>query len=177
MHKRLYKRRWTDTDLRRAVETSTSIRQILRHLGLVPAGGNYTLVKKYFQLLDLDTSRLKGHAWNKGLKGTFRPGVGLEKVLVEGIFYQSDRLRRRLISAGIKPAYCEECGWSKRTEDGYLPLEIHHVNGNPRDNRLENLQVLCPNCHSLKPNYRARNRKSARLDKCPGGGTGDTRGP
>lgn len=177
MSKRVYTRRWTDADLKRATEISTSIRQILRHLSLVPAGGNYAQIHKYFGLLNIDASHLKGCAWNRGLKGTSRTGVPLDKILVNGIFYQSHRLKRRLIAAGMKPAFCEECGWSKRTEDGYLPLEIHHINGDPKDNRLVNLQVLCPNCHSLRPHYRARNRKSVRLGKSPGGGTGDTLGP
>lgn len=149
-------------DLRKAVETSASVRQVLRMLGLVAAGGNYAQIKRYLQLLQLDTSHFKGHAWNKGLKGTFRPEVGLDKILVEDVYYQSFALKRRLIAAGIKPAYCEECGWARRTEDGYLPLEMHHINGNPRDNRLENLQVLCPNCHSLKPHYRSRKRKGVK---------------
>lgn len=177
MYNRLYKRKWTDTDLRRAAETSTSIRQILRQLGLVPAGGNYAQIHKYFRLLNIDVSDLKGQAWNKGLTGTSRAGAPLDKILIDGIFYQSHRLKRRLIAAGIKPAYCEDCGWSKKTEEGHLPLEIHHINGDPRDNRLVNLRVLCPNCHSLRPHYRARNRKGVKLGECPGGGTGDTRGP
>src|SRR3972149_10316291 len=67
----------------------------------------------------------------------------------------------KLFAAGLKPQYCEECGWSRRTPDGRLPLEVHHINGDPADNRLANLQILCPNCHSLKPHYRGRNRKAS----------------
>ena len=41
-----------------------------------------------------------------------------------------------------------------------IPLELHHVNGDNRDNRLENLQLLCPNCHALTNTYRGKNNKS-----------------
>ena len=154
-------RKWSETHLKRAVHDSTSIRQTLRHLGLAPAGGNYVQIKKYLKLLDLDTSHFKGHAWNKGLKGTAKPSLALEQVLVAGSGLQSFKLKRRLFAAGLKPQYCEECGWSRRTPDGRLPLEVHHINGDPADNRLANLQILCPNCHSLKPHYRGRNRKAS----------------
>ncbi len=133
---------------------------------------------KYIKAYEIDTSHLKGHAWNKGMTGTFRAARGLEQVLVDGSYVQGSTLKRRLIAAGLKPACCEECGWSRRTDEGHFPLEIHHMNGNPRDNRLVNLQVLCPNCHSLKPYYRGRNIKSSsQFDRSPGGGTGNTRGP
>jgi hypothetical protein len=63
-------------------------------------------------------------------------------------------LKLRLWRDGLKPQECEECGWAKRARDGRLPLELHHVNGDTYDNRIENLLVLCPNCHSLKENHR-----------------------
>lgn len=50
-------------------------------------------------------------------------------------------------------------GWSKNSKDGRLPLELDHINGNPKDNRLINLRVLCPNCHSLKQTHRGKNIK------------------
>ncbi len=52
------------------------------------------------------------------------------------------------------------CGWNKTTKDGRLPLELDHINGDSRDNRLTNLQILCPNCHSLQPTHRGLNKKA-----------------
>ncbi|KKQ13143.1 MAG: hypothetical protein US27_C0015G0001, partial [Candidatus Moranbacteria bacterium GW2011_GWF1_36_78] len=51
------------------------------------------------------------------------------------------------------------CGWHKVSKDGRLPLELDHINGDSKDNRIKNLRVLCPNCHSLKPTHRGRNIK------------------
>lgn len=64
------------------------------------------------------------------------------------------RLKQKLWRDGLKPRHCEECGWNRQAPDGRLPLELHHVNGDKLDNRLENLSILCPNCHSLKDNHR-----------------------
>lgn len=56
---------------------------------------------------------------------------------------------------------CELCGWGeKNPTTGLVPLEIHHIDGNYFNNVESNLQVLCPNCHSLTPNYKALNSDS-----------------
>lgn len=53
---------------------------------------------------------------------------------------------------------CELCGWNKINPiTGKSPLEIHHIDGDYTNNKEENLQVLCPNCHSLTPTYKALN--------------------
>ena len=72
------------------------------------------------------------------------------------------QLKLRLWRDGLKPQYCEECGWAQRAEDGRLPLEMHHINGDSYDNRLENLSILCPNCHSLKSDHRGLSKGKAR---------------
>ena len=61
----------------------------------------------------------------------------------------SHRLKEKLIKDGLKPNHCEICGAS--IWQGYqLPLELHHKDGNHQNNSLDNLQILCPNCHSIQ---------------------------
>ena len=151
------KRSWTLEQLQKAVTESRSIRQVLIQLHLRPAGGNYAQVQKYIKEAGLDISHFKGQAWNKGVTGTTYPKKPIEIILKKGVNYQSSKLKKRLFNAGLKPKYCEECGWAKTSEDGRLPLELDHINGDRYDNRLENLRILCPNCHSLKPTYRGCN--------------------
>ncbi|MBY0539221.1 HNH endonuclease [Patescibacteria group bacterium] len=150
------KRSWTVEELKKAAASSTSYRQVMKKLNLRAAGENYAQLQKYLKENDIDTQHFKGIAWNKGLRGIGKPQIPLEKILVEYSTYQSFKLKKRLFNAKLKKPSCEECGWAKIAEGGYLPLELDHINGNRHDNRLENLRVLCPNCHSLKPTHRGR---------------------
>jgi 5-methylcytosine-specific restriction endonuclease McrA len=152
------KRSWTIQQLRNAAINSKSYRQVLKKLSLVPTGGNYDQLKKYIKENNINIGHFIGKAWNKGLRGIGKPRISLEKILVRNSSYQSFKLKKRLLKAGLKPGECEECGWKKVSEGGYLPLELDHVNGDRHDNRLINLRILCPNCHSLKPTHRGRNR-------------------
>jgi DNA-binding CsgD family transcriptional regulator len=79
-------------------------------------------------------------------------GLPLDELLVQGTARGRDNLKRRLLRAGLKENHCEECGlseWRGRP----IVLALHHVNGKRHDNRLENLQLMCPNCHSQTPNF------------------------
>ncbi len=158
------KRTWSERQLRAAAASSTSYRQVLAKLGLREAGGNYAQLKKYIEEFGVDTRHFTGRTWNRGLKLTGIPRVPLAKILVKNSSFQSYKLKQRLFTAGLKPERCEECGWARKSPDGRLPLELDHMNGDSTDNRLENLRILCPNCHSLKPTHRGRNsRKRARV--------------
>jgi hypothetical protein len=153
------KRSWTEQQLKLAVKNSTSIRQVLQQLKLKEAGGNYEQIKKYIQEYDLNTNHFTGKGWNKGRTGIGVPRIPLEKILIQNSLFQSFKLKKRLFAEGLKPQNCEECSWAKKTEDGRLPLGLDHINGDRHDNRIENLRVLCPNCHSLKPTHRGKNIK------------------
>ena len=153
----LMRTRWTTEELEEAVRSSTSIRQVISKLGLVPAGGNYQHVKEKIKDLGLDCSHFKGQGWNKGVStGARRP---VEDYLKKGKRVQSYRLKLRLISSGIKLAQCEICG-IKEWNNQPAPLELDHINGDHMDNRIENLRILCPNCHAQTDTYRGKNKSA-----------------
>src|SRR3989344_2621338 len=111
-------RKWTLDQLNKAVKESSSVRQVLKKLGLIEAGGNYSQIKKYIAEFKINTKHFRGMAWSKGLVGIGKPRHSLEEVLVKDSSYQSFKLKKRLFEARIKTAECEECEWNKRSDDG-----------------------------------------------------------
>ncbi|MFA5024598.1 MAG: HNH endonuclease signature motif containing protein [Patescibacteria group bacterium] len=151
------KRSWNEQQLRQAAKESFSLRQVLHKLNLKEAGGNYNQIKKYLSEYRINIKHFRGKGWNKGLRGLGAARIPLEKILRLDSNFQSHKLKKRLFAAKLKSPQCEICGWAKKSADGRLPLELDHINGNSRDNRLENLRILCPNCHSLQSTHRGRN--------------------
>lgn len=149
--------KWTHDDMREAICTSGSISQVLKKLGLRPSGGNYTTVKSFIVENNMDTSHFHGQGWRKGK--TFGPIRSLDEVMVftPGKRNNSDRLRKRLIKEGRKEARCEKCGL-KEWMGKPIPLELNHINGCRCDNREENLEILCRNCHGQCETDRGKNR-------------------
>ena len=165
-------RSWSDDDLLEAVRASRSYRAAIIKLGLVPAGGNYVQVQQAVERLGADTSHFTGKGWNEGWRSGYKRDErikALQDVLIIGSTTQSYGLKKRLFHAGLKEPRCELCGWHEMSQDGRIPVELDHINGNHYDNRLENLRVLCPNCHSLQPTHRGKNKKVL-LTKLSAGG-------
>ncbi|MFZ4500433.1 MAG: HNH endonuclease signature motif containing protein [Minisyncoccia bacterium] len=152
-------KKWGDENLIAAVKDSLSVRQVIKKLGLIEAGGNYVQIQQRIKALNIDISHFTGKGWNKG--GVFRPIPlqELSSLLINGSLVQSHKLKKRLFREGLKKPQCELCNWSKESLDGRIPVELDHINGNRFDNRIENLRILCPNCHSLQPTHRGKNKK------------------
>jgi hypothetical protein len=148
-------RRYSLSDLQRAVESSSTVRQVLQKLNVKAAGGNYKTFHKAARHFELDISHFTGsNLRGRKLPRRRRP---LVEYLVKNSDILSSRLRRYLIQGGTLDAICSGCGLS--TWQGQpIPLELDHRNGDNRDNELSNLRLLCPNCHAFTPTYRGKNR-------------------
>ncbi len=83
-------------------------------------------------------------------------GLPIEELLCVGKRRGRHNLKNRLIAAGLKENRCERCGITDWLGEP-LTMALHHINGDGLDNRLENLQLLCANCHSQTENYGGRN--------------------
>lgn len=152
-------RSWTDEELILAVKESYSYRSVLIKLKLIPAGGNYQQIKTRIAILKLPTDHFTGKGWNVGLKFRPKTSVNIENILQRDTDVQSYKLKNRLFQLGLKRPMCELCGWHETSVDGRVPVELDHINGDRKDNRLENLRILCPNCHSLQSTHRGKNKK------------------
>ena len=151
------KRKYTDSQLVEAVKHSQSIRAVLKKIGLTPAGGNYESIKKRISELKLDTSHFLGQGILKGKSHSYKTRP-LEEVLIHKKLENTWRLKNRLLAEGIKEHRCEHCNNTKWL-DHPIPLELHHIDGNRKNNTLQNIELLCPNCHSLTDNYRGSKKK------------------
>lgn len=135
-------RNYTDEDIKQAVTNNKSIAGVLKELGLKIAGGNYANMKRNLQRLNLDTSHWTGQAWNRG-----------ERTKDWSDYTRASKLKPHLIKEqGHK---CDCCGGT-RWLNHKIPLEIHHVDTDRTNNKLENLRLLCSNCHALTEGYRNR---------------------
>ena len=79
------------------------------------------------------------------------------------------RQLRKYIRAYLYSLYgesCQQCGWNKKHPiDGAILTEIDHIDGDAENCNLDNLRILCPNCHSMTATHRARNKNSKRIRK------------
>lgn len=138
-----------------AVNDSNSITDVLEKLGYSRASGSmWTLVKKRIKLMELDTSHFNPYK----RENTSRPKYTLEEIMVENSKYENiDRLKKRIIKEGLLEYKCSKCGNTGEWNGEKLVLQLEHKNGIHNDHRLENLEFLCPNCHSQTKTYSGRN--------------------
>lgn len=147
--------KYTIEQLSEAVRTSTSIRQVCIKLNIAPKGGNNATIKKRICKLNLDTSHFLGSP-QKGQRKRLRCPV--EHYLNNNKPIGSNRLRKRLLREGILEPQCAHCTLTLWLGQD-IPLELDHIDGNPNNNSLTNLRLLCPNCHAMTPTYRGKNKQ------------------
>lgn len=140
----------TDLELQKIVENAASKADICRALGLQPKGANYAKIDRLLKDNNIIWDK-PFIPWNKNKSYKHVKYTNIHDILIENSPHKStNSLKKRLFKEGLKEAKCEICGYTEC-------VELHYINGNPTDNRIENLQILCPNCHSKTTNYRAKN--------------------
>ncbi|MFE3180852.1 HNH endonuclease signature motif containing protein [Streptomyces violascens] len=153
--------RWTRDVLEPVVAVSTSVCEVLRRLGIEVVGGHHTNITRRIKAYGIDTSHFRPPSRSGETRQRSPEALLVEQEPAKARRIPSDRLKRAMASLGITER-CAMCG-TEPTWRGYpLPLEVDHVDGDWRNNRIENLQFLCPNCHSTTDSYRGRGRGKGR---------------
>lgn len=156
-------RNYTPQELQDLLDTSNSYADVLKKIDLKPAGGNYNTLRKLIKTYKLDTNQIDNNRscmYSNNMNELRIRRTYITSDILEGKHegYQSYSLLKRLIKEGYKEPKCEKCGitdWLGKP----ISFELHHRDGNHSNNKLDNLQILCPNCHSQTDNYRGRKKK------------------
>jgi hypothetical protein len=157
------KKRWTDEQLADVVNTSRTYSQVLEKLGLKLCGGTHANIKLNIKRLGLSTEHFGGQGWCTGehherLMRFVK--IPTEKILVKDSTYTStNTLKKRLFKEGLLEEKCNACGMGTEWQGKFISLQLDHKDGDRCNNQLDNLRILCPNCHSQTDSFAGKCRK------------------
>ena len=135
-------RQLSEEEFAQLVKESKSFYELAERIGYSKTGGGtQETLKKVVKERNLDISHFTGQGWNKNN-------------------YDYSTFTKN--SAKKNGRKCEQCGVTEWLGNP-INLEIHHIDGNHNNNELENIQLLCPNCHSYTENYRGKNVNTGKI--------------
>lgn len=153
----------SDDTILKLSKTCRSVSSLMTAVGLVQTGYAHARFKDRIAKLGIYYDPIKARCWNKGRRYKIVPG-DVHKYLVKDckIMISSSDLRKKLIDCGIKKYQCEKC--KRKTWLGKpIKLQLDHIDGDKRNQLLNNIRIICPNCHSFTETH------SKRKDYTPGG--------
>jgi hypothetical protein len=146
------KRTWTDDDLKKSIKKCKSFAEVAYDLNLCRSS-NSSLKKRAIELnLNTNHFRVSG----------YEPSSLSDILVYSSKIPSSHKLKLRLILEGLKTYKCECCGISEWNGKP-APIELDHIDGNRHNNTIDNLRILCPNCHAQTHTYRAKNKNKKLL--------------
>ena len=149
--------KYTKEILKEAVKNSKTISGVLRYFSLKQSGGSHYHISKLIKKYEINTDHFLGQGSTKGKPSLNRhTKESFLMSLKEGIILNGTRTRKNLLKFLLIENKCNVCGL-KKWNGKDIPLEVDHLNGKHEDNRLENLRLICPNCHALTENYCSKN--------------------
>lgn len=146
----------TEEELYEAAQKCSNVKEVAKYLKL-KSKTNVILreLKSKIMALGCDLE----HWENRGIKESRVYSSLDDKITEQSWYINTTQLKKDLIKDGVLIEKCVECGIGPWWNYKKLELQLDHINGNNRDNRIENLRLLCPNCHSQTSTYAGKNRK------------------
>lgn len=144
---------------KKCVEESDSAIEAIIKLGYDTPSNYYKIFNKYCKKYNIDKSHFTSRS-NRMLGKQIHKKYELKDILIEDFqgIYSGTNLKNKLYQAGLKTKICELCGQDENWITGKISLILDHINGNNKDNRIENLRIICPNCDTTLPTYKGRNK-------------------
>jgi hypothetical protein len=154
-------------EFQRLLDKSHSISELLRSLNLNDRSGNHRTVlrrleEEIFNLNKFRENRRLDDALRGKRVGALR-AIPLASILVQNSTYPTSKLKHRLLQERVLENRCNICGLFPTWNEKPLSLQLDHINGVSNDNRLENLQIVCPNCHSQTETYAGKRLRKAKV--------------
>lgn len=137
------------------VGKSSSYKEVLSYFGLENKGNNFKTLRHRMTEDGIDFSHFKSR---KEYLKPFQESMPLQSILVENSSFNRTHLKNKLLKTGLLKNECSICGQLPVWNGKPLSLQLDHINGISDDNRLENLRILCPHCHSQTENFAGKNK-------------------
>jgi len=145
------------------VKNSSTFVEILKFFELKNKGNNHKTLKQRLNTDSIDYTHIQlGQGHNKGKKFFNQPQIPLNEILIEHSTYNRGHLKKRLLKTELLKNKCSICGLDPIWNNQSLTLQIDHINGISDDHRIENLRIICPNCHSQTSSYAGRSLKKGK---------------
>lgn len=150
----VFNEKYTENNLRRVLSTAKSFREAFALLQIKPIANQYRLLRERAKKYNIDISHFE---IQKSIGK--RSEIPLDEIL-NGLHptYNRTLLKKRLYEAGLKKRKCELCGQDEMWHGKKISLILDHINGIRDDNRLSNLQIVCPNCNAALDTFAGKNR-------------------
>lgn len=149
---------WREQRVREAVANSFNYNEVLRALDIPTNGNNSSTLKRKIECFGIDISHFTFAPKSRGKK------KNISEYLVPNSKCSKAVLKKRLLSEGYKANSCEVCGLTEWNGNP-LVMQLHHKDGDTHNNCIENLMMICPNCHSQTINYRGNSNKTPESKK------------